>query len=150
MKTLYFAEILIMGRWDDGVLVQILKLQQSSYQLVRFFSINFAWDLYCWSGLNITPPWASAVKWVQNHMESIKQEIPMSQAFTTAFPVLPSPRTTDLPLGNGDTKGLSYKLGCAIRLERIPKIKLNSLHVNLCRAILTLQPLHAPEWQDKL
>lgn len=27
MKTLYFAEILIMGRWDDGILVQVLKLQ---------------------------------------------------------------------------------------------------------------------------
>lgn len=150
MKTLYFAEILIMGRWDDGVLVQILKSQQSRYQLIRFFSINFAWDLYCWSGLNATPLWASAVKWVQNHMESIKQEIPRPQTSTTAFPVLPSSHPTDPPLGKGDNEGLSYKLSCAIRLERIPKIKLNSLHANLCRAILTLQPLHAPEWQDKL
>lgn len=90
MKTLYFAEILIMGRWDDGVLVQILKLQQSRYQLVRFFSINFAWDLYCWSILSTTPLWASAVKWVQNHTGSIKQEIPKSQNFTTAFQCCPS------------------------------------------------------------
>lgn len=150
MKTLCFAEILKMGRWDDGVLVQILKLQQSRYQLVRFFSINFAWDLYCWSGLNTTPLWASAAKWVQSHMGSIKQEIPRTENFTTAFPELPFSHTSDPPLGKGDTKGLSYKLGCAIRLERIPKIKLNSLHVNLCRAILTLQALRAPEWQDKL
>lgn len=47
-------------------------------------------------------------------------------------------------------RGVKLHTGLCHSAWKNSKIKGNGLRVNLCRAILTSPPLHAPEWQDKL